>query len=430
MNGASRARVVLGCQWGDEGKGKVVDRMAQTVDMVVRFQGGANAGHTVYVGDEKFVLHLLPTGVLRDDVQCLLGPGMVIDPWTLLEEIDDLKERGIDVTARVRVAGASQVVMPYHKRFDELREHALASKSIGTTGRGIGPAYEDKMSRLGLRMADLMRPDANLRRLVIEKVLRANRLLAERYEAPALASEALADEVIEVAERLRPIIVSAFSFLEPVRRGEMSALLEGAQGALLDVDHGTFPYVTASNCTIGGALTGSGLSHKQIGTVYGVFKGYSTRVGNGPFVTELHGEEAEDLRTRGHEFGATTGRPRRCGWFDAVAGRYAATINGLDEIIVTKLDVLSGLSSLKVCTAYELDGMEMENFPNWVEKLERAKPVYEELPGWSEDISAIHAWEDLPANCRAYVQRLAALLGVRVSVVSNGASRDHWIECP
>lgn len=430
MNGAKRAQVVLGCQWGDEGKGKVVDRMARSVDMVVRFQGGANAGHTVYVNDEKFVLHLLPTGVLRKDVLCLLGPGMVIDPWTLLEEIDDLKQRGIDVMPHVRVAGAAQVVMPYHKRFDELREQSLASKSIGTTGRGIGPAYEDKMSRLGLRIADLVRPDANLRRLVIEKVLRANRLLAERYEAPALASEALADEVIEVAERLRPIIVSAFSFLEPVRRGEMSALLEGAQGALLDVDHGTFPFVTASNCSIGGALTGSGLSHKQIGTVFGVYKGYSTRVGNGPFVTELHGEEAEDLRTRGHEFGATTGRPRRCGWFDAVAGRYAAAINGLDEVILTKLDVLSGLPTLKVCTAYELDGQEMENFPNWVEKLERAKPVYEELPGWTEDISSVHSWDALPENCRAYVARLSALLGVRVGVVSNGASRDHWIECP
>ena len=428
MSAASGVQVVLGCQWGDEGKGKVVDRMAESVELVVRFQGGANAGHTVYVGDEKFVLHLLPTGVLRDGVECMLGPGMVVDPWTLVEEIDELKQRGIDVESRVRVAGASQIVMPYHKRFDELREQSLASKSIGTTGRGIGPAYEDKMARLGLRMADLVRPEANLRRLVIEKVLRANRLLAERYEAPALASEALADEVLELAQRLRPTVVNAFHHLEPVRRGEVTALLEGAQGALLDVDHGTFPYVTASNCTIGGAITGTGLSHKVIGTVRGVYKGYSTRVGNGPFVTELHGEEAEDLRSRGSEFGATTGRPRRCGWFDAVAGRYAATINGLDEIVLTKLDVLSGIETLKVCTAYEVDGQEIEHFPNWVEKLEAAKPVYQELPGWTEDISGVRSWSELPENCRAYVERVGELVGVPVKVISNGAARDHWIE--
>ena len=422
--------VVLGCQWGDEGKGKVVDRLAENVDLVIRFQGGANAGHTVYVGDTKFVLHLLPSGVLREGVKCLLGPGMVVDPWTLIEELEELSRQGIDAEARVKVAGSAQIVMPYHKRFDELREQSLASKSIGTTGRGIGPAYEDKMARLGLRMADLMRPDSNLRRLVIEKVLRANRLLAERHEAPAMASEALADEVLEHAQRLRPMIVSAFEFLAPVRRGEWSAMLEGAQGVLLDVDHGTFPFVTASSCSVGGAITGTGLSHKSIHNVMGVMKGYSTRVGNGPFVTELHGEAAEDLRTRGHEFGATTGRPRRCGWFDAVAGRYAAEINGLDEVILTKLDVLSGIEKLEVCTAYEVDGKQRAFFSNWVEVLEKCKPVYETHPGWTEDISDVKRWEDLPENCRKYVDRLSELLGVEVTVVSNGPSRDHWIERP
>ena len=419
--------VVLGCQWGDEGKGKVVDRLADSVDLVVRFQGGANAGHTVYVGDEKFVLHLLPTGVLREGVRCLLGQGMVVDPWTLLEEIDGLKGRGIDVEDRVKIAGSSQIVMPYHKRFDELREQSLGTKGIGTTGRGIGPAYEDKMARLGLRMADLMRQDASLRRLVIEKVLRANRLLAERYEAPAMASEALADEVLEAAVRLRPMIVSAFEYLRPVRNGEWKALLEGAQGALLDVDHGTFPFVTSSNCTIGGALTGTGISPKLIGNVMGVYKAYCTRVGNGPFVSELHGEEAEDLRTRGHEFGATTGRPRRCGWFDAVAARYAATINGLDEIVLTKLDVLTGIPKLKVCTAYEIDGVQFRDFPNWVERLEKARPVYEELPGWTEDIAGVREYDELPENCRNYVDRLSELVEVEVTVVSNGATRDDWI---
>ncbi len=420
-------RVVLGCQWGDEGKGKVVDRLAESVDLVVRFQGGANAGHTVHVGQEKFVLHLLPTGLLREGVRGLLGPGMVVDPWVLIEEIEGLAQRGIDVRDRLRLAGAAQLVMPYHRRFDELREQSLGTKGIGTTGRGIGPAYEDKMARLGLRAADLVRPDANLRRLVIEKVLRANRLLAERHEAPAMASAAVADELLEHAQKLRPLVVSAFDYLRPVREGRWSTLLEGAQGALLDVDHGAFPFVTSSNCTIGGALTGTGLSHKEIGLVLGVYKGYCTRVGNGPFVTELHGEEGEALRQKGGEFGATTGRPRRCGWFDAVAARYAATIDGLDEIALTKLDVLSGLDELKVCVAYEIDGERRESFPSWLDMLERARPVYESLPGWSEDISAVTRWEDLPENCRRYVDRLADLCGVEVGIVSNGPGREHWI---
>jgi len=419
--------VVLGCQWGDEGKGKVVDRLAEAVDLVVRFQGGANAGHTVYVGEEKFVLHLLPTGVLREGVRCLLGPGMVVDPWTLLEEIDGLNSRDIDVIERVKLAGSAQLVMPYHKKFDELREASLGSKGIGTTGRGIGPAYEDKMSRLGLRAADLMRADESLRRLVIEKVLRANRLLAERYDAPPMASEAVADDVIAAAARLRPMIVSAFEYLQPVRNGEWKALLEGAQGALLDVDHGNFPYVTSSNCTIGGALTGTGISHKSIGLVMGVFKAYCTRVGNGPFVSELHGDEGEDLRARGKEFGATTGRPRRCGWFDAVAARYAATINGLDEIVLTKLDVLTGIDTLQICTSYEIDGEPVQDFPNWTDRTEKARPVYEDMPGWTEDISGVRNFDDLPETCRKHVDRLSELVGVEVTVVSNGATRDDWI---
>lgn len=419
--------VVLGCQWGDEGKGKVVDRLAEAVDLVVRFQGGANAGHTVYVGEEKFVLHLLPTGVLREGVRCLLGPGMVVDPWTLLEEIDGLKTRGHDVQERVKLAGSAQLVMPYHKRFDELREQSLGTKGIGTTGRGIGPAYEDKMSRLGLRAADLMREDSSLRRLVIEKVLRANRLLAERYDAPAMASEAVSEEVLTAAARLRPMIVSAFEYLRPVRLGEWQALLEGAQGALLDVDHGTFPYVTSSNCTIGGALTGTGISPKLIGLIMGVYKAYCTRVGNGPFISELHGEEAEDLRARGKEFGATTGRPRRCGWFDAVAARYAATINGLDEIVLTKLDVLTGIPTLKICTGYEIEGVQFKDFPNWVERLEKARPIYEEMPGWTEDIAGIRNYDELPENCRRYVDRLSELVEVEITVVSNGATREDWI---
>ena len=321
------------------------------------------AGHTVKVGDETFVLHLLPTGILREGVKNLLGPGVVLDPWKLVEEIDQLTAQGVPAQERLAIAGGAHMVMPYHRRLEELRERDLKKKSIGTTGRGIGPCYEDKMARMGLRVSDLARRDASLRRLVIEKVLRANRLLAERHEAPPLASEAIADEVIECANRLRPLIVNAFEFLAPVREGKISCLLEGAQGTLLDVDHGTFPFVTSSSTAIGGALTGTGLPHKVIGDVLGVYKAYSTRVGNGPYPTELHGEEGEELRTKGGEFGATTGRPRRCGWFDGPAARYAAQVNGLDRVVITKLDVLSGMETLRIAVAYELEGEgRRENF--------------------------------------------------------------------
>lgn len=416
---------VLGCQWGDEGKGKVVDRLSADVDLVVRFQGGANAGHTVRIGEDTFILHLLPTGILREDVQGLLGPGMAVDPWTLIEELDELGNRGVDAEGRVHLASAAHLVMPYHKRLEELREESLKKRSIGTTLRGIGPAYEDKMARLGLRVGDLLRKDDALRRLVIEKVLRANRLLAEQFSAPAMASEAIADEVLEHATRLRPRIVNVFEFLEPVRKGQWSALLEGAQGALLDVDHGTFPFVTSSSCTVGGAFTGTGLSHRQLDDCIGVYKAYCTRVGNGPFPTELHGNAAEALRDRGREFGATTGRPRRCGWFDAVAARYVAAINGLDRIVLTKLDVLTGTDPIHVAVAYEMGGRRMESFT--ADELEKCKPVYEELPGWSEPIEGATDFEMLPAAAREYVRVLEERIGVPIRMVSTGAARDAWV---
>lgn len=424
-----RATVVLGCQWGDEGKGKVVDRMAGDLDVVVRFQGGANAGHTVKVGGETTILHLLPTGVLREGVRCLLGGGMVIDPWTLLEEFSTVAAKGTDVDAQVRIASGAHLVMPYHKKLDSLREEDLSRKSIGTTGRGIGPAYEDKMARMGLRVGDLLREDGPLRRYVIEKVLRANRILAERFDAPAMASEAIADEVVEIAQRLRPLVVDSYEYLAPLRSGEWSGLLEGAQGALLDIDHGTYPFVTSSNCSLGGALTGTGLSHKHIGKVVGVYKAYATRVGNGPFPSELHGDEAESLRARGAEFGATTGRPRRCGWFDAVAARYAAEVNGLDEIVLTKLDVLSGESTLRIAAGYDLDGGgRLEYFPARAEELEKCRPAYEELPGWEEDLSGATSFGQLPQAAQDYVARLEELVGVPVRVVSHGPGREAWLE--
>jgi len=420
--------VVLGCQWGDEGKGKVVDRLAEDVDVVVRFQGGANAGHTVRIEDETFILHLLPSGILRPGVECLLGLGVVVDPWILCEEFDTLAARNLDAESRTWIAGSAHLVMPYHKRLEELREMELNRKSIGTTRRGIGPAYEDKMARMGIRVCDLTRPDDALRRLVIDKTLRANRLLAERHDAPPLASEALADEILDYAVRLRPRIVSAYEFLQPIRRGEKRALLEGAQGTLLDVDQGTFPFVTSSSCAIGGALTGTGLNAKQLGKIVGVYKAYSTRVGNGPFPTELHGDASEELRTKGDEFGATTGRPRRCGWFDAVAARYAAEINGLDEIVLTKLDVLSGFDRLKVCVAYDLDGERRELFTNWTEQLQKCQPIYEDLEGWSEDISGLDDFKAFPDAARRYVERLEEFVGVKIAVVCTGPGRDRWIE--
>jgi len=424
----SNCNVVLGGQWGDEGKGKVVDCLAQDVDAVVRFQGGANAGHTVKVVDQKFVLHLIPTGILHEGVQCFLGAGMVVDTWALLEEMDELSKMGVDAGSRLRIATAAHLVLPHHKRLDELREKSLSRKSIGTTGRGIGPAYEDKMGRLGLRAADLLRPDDQLRRLIIEKVLRANKYLAERYEAPALASEAIADEVVEHARQLRGLIMSAYEFLAPVRDGAWKALLEGAQGSLLDVDHGTYPFVTSSNCTVGGALTGTGLPPRCLGDVTLVMKAYCTRVGNGPFPTELHAEEAEALRQAGSEFGATTGRPRRTGWFDAVAGRYAVEINGANALALTKLDVLRGMETVKVCTGYVVEGQAVDFFPADAGRLERCRPVYTDLPGWDEEITGLQRYEDLPARVREYIAALEDMVGCRVRWVSTGARRSDFID--
>jgi len=420
--------VILGGQWGDEGKGKIVDCLARETDLVVRFQGGANAGHTVKVGDQKFVLHLLPTGVLHEKVHCLLGGGMVVDTWALMEELDELKSHEIDVTGRVHLARSAHLVLPFHRRIDELREKSLQRKNIGTTCRGIGPSYEDKMARMGLRAGDLLSSDESLKRLVIEKVLRANQYLAARFDAPPMASEAIADELLEQARQLRPMIVSSYEFLAPVRAGAWRALLEGAQGALLDIDHGSYPYVTSSNCTVGGAVTGTGLPPQLVKGVTLVFKAYCTRVGNGPFPTELHGEEAEELRQAGHEFGATTGRPRRPGWFDAVAAKYAVDINGATEIALTKLDVLSGVKQVKVCTGYRVDERSVDVFPAEAVQLERCKPVYTEFAGWEGDFSQIKTFDDLPENARAYISGLEKLVGCRVRYVSTGPQRDEFID--
>ena len=423
-------RVIIGGQWGDEGKGKIVDALSDGVDWVLRYQGGANAGHTIHIGDTKHVLHLVPSGILHEGVRCLLGGGMVIDPWSLRDEILELEAQGIGVRDRLYVAATAQLVMPYHKRLDELRESRLQRKSIGTTGRGIGPAYLDKIQRTGMRMGDLLLPADNLERKSIEKILSANEVLSEFYQADPVPARVVAEELVVLAQTLGPMIVNAYAALRGVREGTESALFEGAQGTLLDIDHGTFPFVTSSNSTIGGALTGTGLPPRSLGEINGIFKAYCTRVGNGPFPTELLGEEGEVLRESGGEYGATTGRARRCGWFDLVAARYAVDINGITGAIITKLDVLDGMETVQVGTAYDLDGERVTDYPTLCEALPAARPVYREFPSWGKPTRGCRRLTDLPAGARKYLEFLEKELGTLIVGVSVGADREEMIWTP
>ncbi|HOX25141.1 MAG TPA: adenylosuccinate synthase [Candidatus Krumholzibacteria bacterium] len=423
-------RVIIGGQWGDEGKGKVIDALGEGYDWVIRYQGGANAGHTIQVGAREHVLHLVPSGIFREAVRCYLGNGMVIDPWALRDEILALEEQGVRVRNRLHVSSAAQLLMPYHKRFDELREIQRKRKSIGTTGRGIGPAYQDKLARAGLRFGDLTAPLEKLERAAIEHILEANEVLAKTFDAEPLPAKVLAEELVVLAQSLRPLIVDGYSALRGVREGRESALFEGAQGTLLDIDHGTYPFVTSSNSTVGGALTGTGLPARCLGEVVGVFKAYCTRVGNGPFPTELRAEEGEQLRTLGREYGATTGRPRRCGWFDLVAGRYAVGVNGLVGLVITKLDVLDALPVVKVAEAYDLDGERRDDFPIRPDESCRVRPVLKELPGWEKPLGKCRRLADLPANARKYLEYLERSLGVLVVGISVGKSREQMVMTP
>jgi adenylosuccinate synthase len=423
-------RVIIGGQWGDEGKGKIVDALSGEVDWVVRYQGGANAGHTIVRDEGKSVLHLIPSGLLSEGVRGFLGNGMVIDPWALMEEVVGLEEQGVSVRGRLFVSASAHLILPYHKRRDELSETKRKRKSIGTTGRGIGPAYMDKSQRVGLRMGDLLLPLENLERKVIEKVLEANELLAALYDAEPLPAPAIAQELVVMARSLAPMIVDGHAALAAVRQGTESVLFEGAQGTLLDLDHGSYPFVTSSSPSVGGALTGSGLPPKTLGDVNGVFKAYCTRVGNGPFPTELHDDTGEKLRATGGEFGATTGRPRRCGWFDLVAARYAVEINGMNGVFVTKLDVLDAMDEIKVCTAYELDGETVDVFPTSAEAQARCTPIYKTFPGWDAPSSEARSLKDLPAKARQYLEFLEKELGVHVECVSVGPHRDQTIWTP
>ena len=415
--------VVVGAQWGDEGKGKVVDVLAERADMVVRYQGGANAGHTVDTGDGEFVLHQVPSGVLQGAV-CIVGNGVVLDPETLFTELDGLATRGVRVDHKVFVSDRAHLTLPYHKMLDRAREHR---EKIGTTGRGIGPTYEDKYGRRGIRVGDLRHLD-RARDLVCERVAHANAmlgLLGASERADAGEHEAL---LRRLAPRLLPITVDAGRVVwEALGRGE-SVLLEGAQGALLDVDHGTYPYVTSSNTTAGGAAVGAGIGPTAIDAVLGVVKAYTTRVGNGPLPTEAPPEVAARIRELGGEFGATTGRPRRCGWFDAVVVRYAVRVNGLTGLAVTKLDVLDSFDEIPVCVGYRLDGEPFDSMPADLDRIDRVEPVYETLPGWHKPLRDVRRLADLPPAARAYVDRLQDLSHAPVRYVSIGTRRDQIIE--
>ena len=415
--------VVVGAQWGDEGKGKLVDVLAEQADIVVRYQGGANAGHTVVVGDRQFVLHQIPSGILHAGAVCVVGNGVVLDPETFFAELDELGGQGIDVSGRLFISDRAHVVLPYHKLLDQASEK---HQQIGTTGRGIGPAYEDKIGRRGVRVADLCRV-ATARTMLTERIERANAMLQLLGSANRASLEEHLELVERLSVRLRPLATDTGRLVYRALRDGRRVLLEGAQGALLDVDHGTYPYVTSSNTTAGGAAVGAGIGPTEIDGVLGVVKAYTTRVGNGPLPTEVTGELETRLRELGGEFGATTGRPRRCGWFDATVVRYSVRVNGLTGLAVTKLDVLDSFDAIPVGVSYRLDGEECDDVPSDVELLERVKPVYETLPGWGRSTTSARRLADLPPQARAYLDRLQDLAGAPIRYVSVGTRRDQII---
>ncbi len=420
--------VVVGAQWGDEGKGKVIDYLATEADVVVRFQGGDNAGHTVVYGANVFKLHHVPSGILNARTLCLLGNGMVINPLVLIRELEELEKRGIDVS-NLRISGKAQVIMAYHQALDEANEAFLGEKKIGTTGRGIGPAYADKALRRGIRAVDMVNPD-RFRERIAEILPLQNRVLREIYEHPGYDIDELVDIYQPALKRLGPMVCDVSLLLEEQFAAGKRVLFEGAQGALLDIDHGTYPFVTSSSTIAAAASGGSGLGPHHLEEVLGVIKAYTTRVGEGPFPTEDLTEAGDQLRERGHEFGTTTGRPRRCGWFDAVIARYAARINGLSGLAVTKLDILSGMEMINMAVAYQFRDCEISNFPMSMEDLKECTPLYETFAGWDEDISRVRHIADLPAAARHFLEAIEDNVGVKVELVSVGADRSQTIICP
>lgn len=421
--------VIIGAQWGDEGKGKVVDLLADRFDIVARYQGGHNAGHSVYVGDKAFVLRLLPSGIIHEESTCVLGNGMVIDPKAFFEEVDQMISQGISITPeRLKVSSRAHLIMPYHQALDHTSEERLGNEKIGTTLRGIGPAYEDKIGRRGIRVSDALVPE--LLKARIERGLEeANRVIV-MYGREPLRSDEIYEEISALAERLRPFVCETSHFFSEAKKVNKKILLEGAQATLLDVDHGTYPYVTSSNPTAGGAAVGAGIPPHHITGVLGIVRTYATRVGEGPFPTEmLDAEEdmANLIRQRGNEYGSVTKRPRRCGWFDAVATRYAAELNGFNSVALTKLDVLDALEEIKVCVGYEIDGKRIETFPAVSLDLAKIKPIYETLEGWKSDTLGITNFDDLPEKAKTYVNFLSDSIGVEIGLISTGPERDQTI---
>ncbi|GAB1431286.1 adenylosuccinate synthase [Ignavibacteria bacterium] len=419
------ARIIVGAQWGDEGKGKIVDILSAQADIVARYQGGANAGHTIVIGDKKYILHLIPSGILHSGVQCVIGNGVVLDPVALMEEIATLEAAGISVTGRLFISHQAHLIMPYHKLLDTAREQQ-SEMQIGTTGRGIGPAYIDKFSRIGIRIVDLLdRPsfEEKLRANLAEK----NVILRKIYGREELSVDNIVNEYLDFDIKMDQFITDTSLFLNNALRDGKRVLMEGAQGALLDVDHGTYPYVTSSNPTSGGACAGLGIPPTAINSIIGVAKAYSTRVGNGPFPTELNDATGERLRIEGAEFGATTGRPRRCGWLDLPALRYSAMINGIMEFALTKLDVLDNFDEIKVCNQYMRFGKPVKSFPAAAETLDSIEPQYETLSGWNRSLKGIRRYEDLPAETRYYIEYIENFTGVRVSMISSSPAREDVI---
>jgi adenylosuccinate synthase len=419
------AIVLLGAQWGDEGKGKATDLLGGRVDYVVRYQGGNNAGHTVVIGDAKYALHLLPSGILSPGVVPVIGNGVVVDPAVLLEEMAGLEARGVD-TSRLLISASAHLITPYHVTLDKVTERFLGKAKIGTTGRGIGPTYMDKVARIGIRVQDLFDPSI-LRQKVEGALVNKNQTLVKVFNRRELDIDAITEELLQYAEPMRPHVTDTALVLNNALDAGKTVLLEGGQGTLLDVDHGTYPFVTSSNPTAGGACTGSGIGPTRITRVIGILKAYTTRVGSGPFPTELHDEWGERLRSVGGEVGVTTGRPRRCGWFDAPIARYATRVNGLTDFFLTKLDVLTGIERIPVCVAYEVEGERVDELPASQTDFHHAKPIYEEVPGWTEDISSARSIEDLPVNAQAYVRYLEELSGAPISAIGVGQDRDATI---
>lgn len=418
--------VVIGTQWGDEGKGKLVDLLTEQAAAVVRFQGGHNAGHTLVINGEKTVLHLIPSGVLRDGVQCMIGNGVVLCPQALLKEIEILEKSGVPVRNRLKISEACALILPVHVAIDQAREIARGSKAIGTTGRGIGPAYEDKVARRGLRAGDLRNTEEFSKRLK-DLVEYHNFMLVNYYQAEPVNYDEILKNTLELGEAIKPMLTDVGEELQTLQDQGSNILFEGAQGALLDIDHGTYPYVTSSNTTAGGAATGAGVGPLAIDYVLGITKAYSTRVGNGPFPTELEDGYGEHLGVKGHEFGATTGRKRRCGWFDAVSMRKSAQLNSLSGICLTKLDVLDGLDKIGICTTYKINGKLTETAPLGADQYEACEAVIEEMPGWTGTTVGITDFDKLPENAKAYIARIEELVGVKVTILSTGPDRNETI---